>query len=298
MDYKKIIKNRNVRFKILRLFDFLPDRVMLKLQYRIKLNRKLNINNPKRFTEKLQLYKMYYRNDILHVCVDKYKVRSFVESKGLKNILPNFYGLFDNVDEIDFMRLPNKFVMKCTDGGGGLNVMICNDKSKMNIQNTKKILLEWLSHNKIYGGREWAYNGLQPKIIIEEYLEDESCSNGIFDYKFFCFNGVPYYIVLDGDRFTGHKRNFYDINWNKIEVSSDCPNFDRIIPKPEGLSEMIRVAKILAVDFDFVRVDLYYVNKKVYFGELTFYPWSGYVKFNPDFFDYELGSKFKIEKIY
>lgn len=293
MNYKKIIKKRNTRFRILKFLDFLPDSLMLKLQYRIKLNRKLNINNPQRFTEKLQLYKMYYRNDTLHVCVDKYKVRSFVESKGLKHILPNLYGLFDNVGEIDFIHLPNKFVMKCTDGGGGLNVILCNDKSKINILNTKQILLDWLSHKKLYGGREWAYNGLKPKIIIEEYLEDDSTSNkGLFDYKFFCFNGIPYYIVVDGERFIEHKRNFYDINWNLLKIKSDCPNFDLPIQKPENLKDLIDVAKKLSTNFPFVRVDLYSVNNKIYFGELTFYPWSGYIQFEPDFFDFELGEKF------
>src|SRR5699024_6110827 len=145
------------------------------------------------------------------------------------------------------------------------------------------------------GGREWAYYNLNPRIIIEKYLvNEESPEAGITDYKFFCFNGKPKYIVVDIDRYVGHKRNFYDVNWNFLDVSSDCPNYSDTIQKPDGLDEMLEVATTLSRDFPFVRVDLYYVNNRVIFGEMTFYPWSGYVNFKPDNFDFILGEKFNL----
>lgn len=138
MDYKKIIKNRNTRFLILKILGFVPDSVMLKLQYKIKLGRPLDLKSPKRFTEKLQWYKINYRNPIMHQCVDKYDVRKFVESKGLGNILVKLYGHYKTINDVQFSALPNSFVIKTTQGGGGLNVVIVPDKSKLDIKELKK----------------------------------------------------------------------------------------------------------------------------------------------------------------
>src|SRR5699024_6097348 len=137
-----------------------------------------------------------------------------------------------------------------------------------------------------------------PKIIVEELLEEtenESNYEGISDYKFLCFNGNPEYVIFDVDRFVDHKRNIYDMDWNFLNIETDKKNIGDTIKKPKGFEEMVEVARILSGDFPFVRVDLYYVNKQVYFGELTFYPWTGYVQFNPDNFDFELGRKFYID---
>lgn len=139
----------------------------------------------------------------------------------------------------------------------------------------------------------------EPKIIVEELLEDPSTPDGsINDYKFLCFNGKPEYIVLDVDRFTQHKRNIYDTSWNDLHVASDCPCAEGEYAPPENLDEMLRIAKILCEEFPAVRVDLYSVQGKVYFGELTFFPWSGYVIYDPDSFDYEMGDKFVLPDIY
>ena len=266
---------------------------MLKLQYRIKMGFKLNLANPQRFTEKLQWYKIHYRNKLMGICVDKYEVRKYVESKGLDNTLNKLYCVCSDPDEIDFAALPDRFVIKTTDGGGGENIFICRDKSSLDVPQLKKTLLSWKDKKNVNPGREWAYTLIkQSRYIVEEYLENEvNPEAGISDYKFFCFNGKPHCIAYDIDRYIGHKRNFYDIEWNNLHVSTDCDTFDdNLVPRPDGLEDMCMVAEILSKDFPFVRVDLYYIKGKVYFGELTFYPWSGYVKFSPEEFDYQLGA--------
>lgn len=299
MNYKNLVKSQRIRFGILKMLSFVPDSIMLKWQYRIKMGRNLNLKHPQRYTEKIQWYKAYYRNPLMGQCVDKYEVRNYIQLKGLYSILNTLYGVYENAEEIDFSVLPNRFVIKTTDGGGGENIIICRDKSNLNIKKTREMLSRWKNKKNINAGREWAYTCIKrSRIIIEEYLENEQNPEaGISDYKIFCFNGEPYCIVYDIDRYIGHKRNFYDINWNCLGISSDCPSFDDNIPKPEGLNRMLEVSKILSKDFPFVRVDLYYLKGKVYFGELTFYPWSGYVQYNPDKFDYVLGEQFKLPEI-
>lgn len=296
-EYKKYIKSPEVRNKILNLLWFVPDSVMLKLQYRIKLKRKLNLKNPKRYTEKIQWYKMYYRNPLMHKCVDKYLVRDYVKEKGLENILVKLYGKYDSIHDVDFDKLPQRFVMKTTHGGGGLNVIVCNDKNKLDFN---AISTKLGSGDKPFrarsGGREWAYYGLEPGIVVEELLiNTENPEAGINDYKIFCYNGKPEYIVVDVDRYIGHKRNFYNTDWENLHVTSDCPAADREIERPKKLDEMLKIASILSEGFPYVRVDLYEVGEQVFFGEMTFYPWSGYVQFVPDKFDFIFGDKFKIQ---
>ena len=295
-DYKKLFRSAKLRHRILRFFAFIPDYWMLCIQYRIKLGRWPNLRNPHRFTEKLQLYKMNYRNPIIHQCVDKYAVREFVKSKGFESILNKLYGVYNETDEIKFNLLPNQFVMKTTNGGGSLNVIICRDKSNFNINDAKKKLGDWKCKIKAYdGGREWAYKGIEPKIIVEEYLENvENPEAGINDYKFFCFDGKPYCLVVDVNRYVNHKRNFYDMEWNFININSDHENVGDTISKPNAFERMVKIASKLSEGFPFVRVDLYCNQDEVRFGELTFYPWSGYVQFNPDEFDFELGKQFEL----
>src|SRR5699024_7133094 len=156
---------------------------------------------------------------------------------------------------------------------------------------------KWLKRDYYAAGREWSYKHITPKIIVEELLEDKTTSfDGINDYKFLCFNGNPEYIILDIDRQSDHKRIIYDSEWHYLNIKTDKDNVGDKVEKPKKLDEMISIAKILSEDFPFVRVDLYSVNNKIYFGELTFYPWTGYVKFNPDSTDFEIGNKFEINR--
>ncbi|MGE4287704.1 MAG: ATP-grasp fold amidoligase family protein [Salinivirgaceae bacterium] len=293
MDYKKIFRNRDLRIRILSLLDFIPDKWMIKLQYRIKFGRKLNLKNPQRFTEKLQWYKLYYRNPIMKQCADKYNIRNYIIEKGLGHILNELYGVYDKTEDIEFDKLPNQFVLKTTNGGGGLNIILCRDKALLDIEQTKYNLNKWLIQKQSKSGREWAYYDLKPRIIIERLMiNKENPEAGINDYKFFCFNGEVKYVVVDIDRYIEHKRNFYDVGWNLLNIESDCPNFDSKYPKPKGFDKMLQVANELSSDFPFVRVDLYLESENPILGELTFYPWSGYDGFKPDEFDFELGKSF------
>lgn len=296
MNYKTIFRSQKFRFLILRLLAFIPDSCMLKIQYRLKLNRKLNLREPRRFTEKLQWYKVKYRDPIMGKCVDKYQVREYIKSKNLESILCNLYGVYSDVEEINFEILPDSFVIKTTDGSGGENVLICKDKLKLDLQDVRAKLSSWKNKKDVNAGREWAYTCIEKtRYIVEEFLEnDQNPEAGISDFKFLCFKGKPFCVVYDKDRYIGHKRNFYDMDWNNLSVVSDCPGFDDAgMEKPKGFDEMVRVAEVLSADFPFVRVDLYYLRDQVYFGELTFYPWSGYVQFVPDDFDFELGRQFE-----
>lgn len=289
--YKKIL-SKKLRFAILRFFKFVPDKQMIQIQYWMKHHRKLDLKNPQRYTEKLQWYKLYYRNDKMPICVDKYRVREYIESKGLGDILVKLYGAYDKAEEIPFDTLPEKFVLK-TSNGSGTNI-ICRDKSKLSKEEIIEKVNGFLKQSSASAGREWAYAEGTPKIIVEELLEDPSSSDGsISDFKHLCFNGKPEYIVLDVDRFSNHKRNIYDVHWNDLHVASDCPCIEgRIFDKPANFEKMLEIATKLSEDFPAVRVDLYNIGGEIYFGELTFFPWSGYVLYNPDSFDYEMGSKF------
>lgn len=293
--YKKIIKSQKLRFAIIDSLSILPDRVMLAIQYYVKLRRRCNFKNAKRWTEKLQLYKMYYRNPVLGKCIDKYEVRSYVESKGLGDILTKLYAVYENVNDIDLNQLPSSFVLKTTDGGGGINVVLVQDKNNIEIQTIKKKFSTWMERFKpgaVSYGREWAYSLIKsPRIVAEELLINNiNPDAGIEDFKILCFHGKPKFIIVDKDRYIDHKRNFYDTDWNRLDVITDHDQFETLYDRPTNYEEMLRVACILSEDFPFVRVDLYNVEGKIYFGELTFYPWTGYVKFTPDSFDYELGA--------
>lgn len=292
--YKKILRSQKLRFAIVNALSFLPDKLMLALQYYVKFHRKCNFDNAQRWTEKLQLYKMYYRNPLLGSCVDKYEVRRFIEEKGLSNTLTKLYAVYNNAEEIDINKLPDSFVLKTTDGGGGLNVVLVSDKTKIDLPKIKSEFNTWMGRFKlgaVPAGREWAYSQIKStRIVAEELLINrENPEAGIEDFKILCYHGEPKYIIVDKDRYIDHKRNFYDTEWNRVDVTTDHEQFDTPYPQPKNFDEMLRIAKILSKDFPFVRVDLYNVEGKIYFGELTFYPWTGYVQFTPDSFDFELG---------
>ena len=293
--YKKVIKSQKLRFKILSALRFVPDETMVKLQYRIKTGRKLNLKNPKRYSEKLQWYKLFYRDAVMMQCADKYSVREFIKSKGLESTLNELYEVFASPDDITFDNLPTRFVMKLSNGSG--TNLFCTDKSLLDLESVKEEFRSFYMRSGASAGREWVYHtGEKPVIIAEKYLEDKEQKGGIYDYKFLCFGGVPQYVVCDIDRFGDHRRNIYDMTWNDLRIKSDCLCSDAVIPRPEKLEEMIEIASILAKGFPAVRVDLYVVEDKIYFGELTFFPWSGYVVFDPDQFDFEAGEKFVLPK--
>ena len=290
-NYKKIFRSAKIRHKILSMLRFLPDKEMIRLQYRIKMGKKLNLKQPKTYTEKIQWYKLNYHNPLMTMCADKHLVRKYLEDRGYSDLACNEYVVYDRAEDIRVEDLPDKFVIKTTNGSG--TNIICKDKTKFQIEKAQSELREWLKRDCYGLGREWAYKDITPRIIVEEFLEDkENTYDGINDYKFLCFDGKVHYIVFDADRYVGHKRNIYDADWNYVDVGTDCDKLGDVVPKPEGLEEMKRVAEDLSKDFPCVRVDLYWVNHRVYFGELTFYPWTGYIVFDPREFDLILGEKF------
>lgn len=293
--YKKYIP-KGMRFKILKALKFIPDEPMIKLQYRLKLGRKLNLKNPSRYSEKIQWYKLNYRDERMPICVDKYRVREFIKAKGLSNILVDLHAAYERVEDIDWDKLPKQFILKTTNGSG--TNIICKDKDTLSKEETLAKIRGFFQQSSASAGREWAYKYVQPKIIVEQLLEDPDSKDGsICDYKFLCFQGKPEYVVYDVDRFTQHKRNIYDTEWHDCHIESDCPCAEGEIAPPSNLKEMLQVATKLSEDFPAVRVDLYSIRGKIYFGELTFFPWSGYVQFTPDEFDFKLGQAFKIEQI-
>lgn len=300
MNYKKIIKKREFRLVLLSYFSWVPDGIMLRLQYWIQTGRNLNLTNPKRFTEKLQLYKMKYRNPDMHRCTDKYEVRKYVEEKGLGECLIPLIGIFDNIENIDYSKLPDKFVAKTTDGGGGNQVFICKDKSILNESLFKNRLGGWMSIRKgnKHIAREWAYeNNFPRRIIIENLIESENINEDLYQYNFFCFNGKVSYIYGLSDVKVGEslKVGIYDSDFKKLNVSrKDKDSQDVPLRKPLNFEKMIMIAECLSRDFPHVRVDLYNIHGKIFFSELTFYSSSGYMTFSPDSFDEEMGRNFDI----
>jgi len=241
-------------------------------------NEKLNLDKPKTFNEKIQWLKLYDSTPLKTKLTDKYQVRDWVKEKIGEQYLIPILGVYDNFDEIDFDILPNRFVIK-TNHGCGFNIIIKN-KDLIIKEQIKYMIEYYLSINyAFWSGLELQYKDIIPKIIIEQYIEDE---NGqLNDYKIICFNSEPKYIWIDTERQTNHKRNIYDLNWNLLPVALGYPNDEQIIKPPENLSEMIRIAKILCKDFYHVRVDLYSIKNNIYFGELTFTSGSGIEKFTP-----------------
>ena len=291
--YKQIIKSQKTRMAILKFLSFVPDAMMIKTQYRIKLKRKLNLKNPQRYTEKMQWYKLYYRDPVMTTCVDKYSVRQYVKDRIGDSFLTKLYQVCSAPEEISFEQLPEKFIIKTTNGSG--TNIICTDKSKLDRHAVINTLTEYMSRPAISAGREWAYNNVKNRIVVEELLEDPNNRyGGVNDYKLMCFSGKVYCIVVDVARFTNHKRNFYTPDWKRIDAVSDHDNFEPDIDAPTGLAKMIQIAEKLSAPFPHVRVDLYSVSGHIYFGELTFYPWSGYVQYTPDQFDFDLGKEFEL----
>ena len=269
MNYKSIIKSRSLRLRILRFLSFVPDRLMINIQYKIKTGRKLNLKNPKRFSEKLQWYKLYYKNPIMIQCVDKYEVRSFVENKGLGSILIPILGIYNSSTEINWDLLPNQFVLKDTLGGGGASVIIVKDKKTMDVNEVIKQADSWIGINsrKKDGGREWPYySGKGHRIIIEKFIEADTNDGNLVDYKFFCFYGKPEYIYVIADREIGNGAalGIFDSEFNRLNAfRNDERKLEKIITKPSQFEEMKRIASILSSDFPEARIDLYEVKGKI-----------------------------------
>lgn len=291
MNLKNLEPLKNIIFKLL---SFIDDERVIKLRYKISTGQRLNLENPITYTEKLQWLKLNWYDPIATKCTDKYEVREFVKERIGEQYLNELYGVYDSVEEIDLNKLPDSFVLKATHGSGW-NI-ICRDKNKMNWAVELKKMKRWLKTNYYWFGREWNYKDIKPRIICEKYLAEED-GEPPKDYKIFCFHGEPKFIQVDIDRFKGHKRNIYDLEWNLLDAEFLYPKFnEKLIKKPVKLSEMIELSRKLSKDFPHVRVDFFIVENKIYFGELTFFPESGFKKFKPEDFEIQVGSWLKLSK--
>jgi hypothetical protein len=274
----------------------LTDRCFISLQFRHLLGKKPNLKNPETFNEKIQWLKLYDRRPGYIMMSDKFEVRKYIKEKiGDKYLIP-FLGLWENFNDINFNKLPNQFVLKCTHDSG--SIFICPDKNTLDIDDVRKKIEERFNYNYFLHGREWCYKDIKPRIIAEKYMVDES-GTGLKDYKFFCFNGEPKIIEVDIDRFINHKRNFYSLQWEYQPVQEGKQRTDPnlVIDKPPVLDEMIDIVRKLAAGIPHIRVDLYVIGRKIYFGELTFYDGNGYNEYNPPEWDSILGSWLRLPVI-
>lgn len=297
MDYKKLIPSRRVRLTLLSWLDWLPDALMLRLQYRIKTGRWPDLRTPRRFTEKVQWYKLFWRDPLMRQCADKYEVRDYVRSCGLEHILNDCYGVFSSPEEIDFAALPERFVLKDTLGAGSNEVIIVRDKAQCDWNALKKRLAAWVRRSPAAKncGREWVYEGRPHRIIAERYIP---CGEGEFtEYKFFCFNGQIRFLYIQHDRVIGKHVHLgvFLLDGSKLPVSRcDELPLERDIIIPHEFPQMISYAERLAQGFPHVRVDFYHTKKKIIFGEMTFFDGSGYMTFTPDSFDFDAGAMFEL----
>ena len=276
--------------KIAKVLSLIPDSIYLRMRYFQYTHKWLDLKKPKRFNEKLQWLKLYNRRPEYTVMVDKLLARDYIKQTIGEQYLIPLLGAWDSVDEIDFDALPDRFVIKCNHNSGE-GMYLCKDKSKMDVEKVKKDLKRGLEQDYYLCDREWPYKNVPRKIVAEEFLDDGS-GKGINDYKVFNFDGEPYMIQVDFDRFSGHKKNLYTTDWKLCDFSFNYPSHPEIeIAKPETLDEMLRLSRILSKGNPYMRTDFYSVNGKLYFGELTFFPASGYGRFNPDEIDFDLGNK-------
>jgi hypothetical protein len=252
------------------------------------MGKKLNLTNPQTYNEKIQWLKLYDHNPAYTEMVDKYEAKRYVAKIiGDEYIIPTL-GVWQRFDDIDFNRLPDQFVLKCTQDSGG--IYICKDKNNFNRQEARKKIESSLKTNYFYEHREWPYKNVKPRIIAEKYMED-SATQELRDYKFFAFNGEPKAVFIAKDRLKDEetKFDFFDMDFNHLDFTNGHPNAPVLPEKPVNFELMKTLAARLSMNIPHVRVDFYEVNGKVYFGELTFSHWSGIVPFEPEKWDYIFG---------
>ena len=272
------------------------DKIYLKMIYKVGLGKKLNLEKPKRYNEKIQWLKLYNRNPKYTKLVDKYEVKEYISKLiGQEHLIPTL-GIWDRFEDIDFEKLPNEFVLKCTHDSGGL--CIVKDKNAMNKEEMKKKINHCLKRNYYYNLREWPYKNVKPRIIAEKYMVDES-GYELKDYKFFCFNGEMKCMFVATDRNSNTETcfDFYDKNFKHLPFKNGHPNSEKEISKPINYEEMISMAEKISKEFPHARIDFYNINGKIYFGEITFFHWSGLKPFEPDEWDYKLGDWITLPKI-
>lgn len=284
-----------------RLMLLLPDKWYITLKFYKNFGYFPNLKHPVTFSEKIQWLKLYDHNPLYTKMVDKYEVKKYVANIiGEEYIIPTL-GVWNKAEDIDFDTLPDQFVLKATHDSG--RVIICRDKSTLNRSWAIEEMRQSLKRDFYSVTREWPYKNVPRQIIAEQLLVDETGTEDIKDYKLFCFDGKVKFLKVDFNRFIQHRANYFDKEWNLLEFGEKTypPDVKIIIQRPDGLAEMIGLAEKLSKSLQFVRTDFYYLNNRIYFGEITFYPNSGFCPFIPDGWDERLGKLIKLNdesKIY
>ena len=276
-------------------FWFLSDKTYVKMLYRLEMGKKLDLTSPRTFNEKLQWLKLYNRKPEYTNMVDKYEVKKYIEKViGKEYIIPTL-GIYDKFDDIDFSKLPNQFVIKCTHDGG--SIFICKNKKDFDIESARKKINKKLKMNYYYHEREWPYKNVKPRIIIEKYMEDKN-DKELRDYKFYCFDGYVKALLVATNRQSETEElafDYFDNKYNHLKLTNHWhPNAKTIPHKPKQFEKMVELASKLSKGFPHIRVDFYEVNGEIYFGELTFFDMGGTLKIHPDDWELEWGNLIKL----
>lgn len=273
----------------------LSDKQFVKLLYYLNFGRKCDLKNPSTFNEKIQYLKLYNRKQVYTIMADKYLCKEYVGNLiGSKYVVP-LVAVFNSTSEINIEELPSKFVIKTTHGCGGM--IIQKGNGSIDYSSRFKELEKSLRSNYYNIGREWPYKNIKPRIIVEELLEDPS-RDQIIVYKFFCFNGVPFIVqVIQDDKKETETIDYFDMEWNLLDLKQNFPNSENHLSKPYSFDEMKDIAARLSIGFPFLRVDLYEVNRRIYFSEFTFFSDNGTKRFEPECWDSILGEKIDLSLI-
>lgn len=287
-------KDSKLKLLLYKLALLVPSRWYIMAKYYKNFGKLPNLRNPNTFNEKLQWLKLYDHNPLYTKMVDKYEAKKYVANIiGEKYIIPTL-GVWDKAEDIDFDTLPDQFVLKATHDSG--RVIICRDKSTLDRSWAIEEMRQSLKRDFYSVTREWPYKNVPRQIIAEQLLVDETGTEDIKDYKLFCFDGKVKFLKVDFNRFIQHRANYFDKDWNLLDFGEKvCPPDPKaIMQRPDGLAEMIELAEELSKSLQFVRIDFYYLNNRIYFGEITFYPNSGFGPFIPDGWDERLGKLIKL----
>ena len=286
MSSSKILKKIKYAMRII------PDRAYIQMYYFAHFKKFCNLKNPKTYNEKLNWLKLHDKNPIYTRIVDKFEAKEYVKDIIGDQYIISTLGVWDNFDDIDFDELPQQFVLKCTHDSEGL--VIVKDKDKLDKEMAKNKIESALKQNFFYIGREWPYKNVKPRIIAEKYMEDH-IDGELRDYKFFCFDGEPKAMFVASDRASDNvKFDYFDLNFNHLDIKQKYPHAEQPLRKPVTFEKMIELSKVLSKGFPHVRVDFYEVDGQLYFGELTFYHFSGFMPFEPNKWDKIFGDWIKL----
>ena len=292
IDYRNIIKNRELRLKLINLLRFIPDEPYLKMVFWIKTGKKLNLKNPKTFCDKLNWLKLHdFRPEYTRLA-DKVAVREHLKEVLGEDICLPLLGVWEHYDDIDFDTLPDKFVMKCNHDSG--SVKIIRDKASMDHAALREFYEGRLKLNPFVLGRDYPYKEIKPMILVEKFMTSEN-GRDIRDYKFLCFDGVPRYMFVISDRSTDCRSDFYDMEFNRLPIVDAYPMSDEPMEKPAFFDEMVELVTKLAQGFRTIRIDLYEIDGKIYFGEYTFYDGGGFWPKVPEEWEYTMGDLIRLD---